>query len=616
MGDVAHWLTPEEWLDCWSDAWPDASFDTRPEAPIGASGAGGLRQPYRPRGGEEDLARVLASDPRRVAAVIAPPGAGASRLCLELARGAPRARYPDPRVTPDPERAASELTRLFARVPDTARPVVVLDGPSPDTALAALGVLASRRIHPRLLVLVPTDPESAGRLPILSSLSRASLIAVTIEGIAEPFVHASDELLPFVLADRAPAGVFAQEGLLRAQGLLMDAEGGVIARVGARARRALVERLILGAPDGATQLARILRAAPALRASALASILRWTGGAPADDLLAVLLEGDDPALLHADSLARRAIPASARVLARLAARAEVLLSSESDDERAASLLEILARDAALRDQPAVDMLRAALGRARSPERRARLLAAIAWITKEERAWQDALEAASAAGGATHVEVLARRAHALELDDRPDDASDNRPTEAMACAETWLQMEEARGSVAGAAAARMRLAALARSAGAAGGGVDAAIEHARRAREDFRAVGDVRGELNAVHLGATLYLDAAAFEEGARLAREALAIAEAIGDAATIGWARYVLGASADRAADPVTARVHYQAAIEAWTESGHPIPERLQAALAAARASAVVSAAPVLEEALPAPGDEPLPIPSSPKPYP
>jgi tetratricopeptide (TPR) repeat protein len=336
--------------------------------------------------------------------------------------------------------------------------------------------------------------------------------------------------------------------------------------------------------------------------------LRWTGGAPPDDVLAVLLDGDDPALVDADSLARRAIPASSRVLSRLAARAGELLSSESDGERAASLLEILARDAALRGKPAIDLLHAALGRARSPERRARLLAAVAWITKEERAWQDALEAATAAGGSAQVEILARSAHALELDDRP--------IEAMACVEIWLQAEEARGSAAGAAAAQMKLAALARVTGAAA----AAIEHARRAREDFRALGDVRGELNAVHLAATIFLDVARFEEGARLAAEALSIAEAIGDAATIGWARYVLGASSDRVADPATARDHYQAAIEAWTESGHPVPERLQAALVAARAAAVAPAAPVPEgnapeeESPPAPGDEQRLVTSSPKP--
>jgi hypothetical protein len=460
---------------------------------------------------------------------------------------------------------------------------VVLDGPSPDAALSVLGVLASRRIHPRLLVLVPTDPEGAARLPSLAGLARASLIAVMLEGDAVPPASAPDALLPFVLSEHAPAGVFAQEALLRGQGWLIDAEGGVLARVGARARRALVERLILGAPEGAGQLAQILHAAPALRAGALASILRWTAGAPGDDILTVLLEGDGPALLDVDAFARRAIPVSSRVLSRLAARAGALLASASDDERAAGLLEILARDAALHGKPALDLLRSALDRARSPARRARLLAAIAWILGEERAWQDALAAASVAGSSVQVEILARRAHALELDDRPD--------EAMACAWAWLQAEEARGSAAGAAAARMRLAALTRAIS----DVDAASEHARRARAAFRSVGDARGELNAVHLGATLMMDAAAFEEASRLAREALAIAEAIGDAASSGWARYVLGASADRAADPATALVHYEAAIAAWNEAGHPIPERLQAALAAARVSAIAPVAPVAE---------------------
>lgn len=580
MGDVTQWLTPEAWLE--------------------VSGADGHRQPYRPRGSEEELASTLASDPRRFAAIIAPPGAGASRLCLELTRGAPQARFPDPRAWLDPELAISELTRAFANVPATARPIVVLDGPSPDAALSAIGVLASRRIHPRLLVLVPTDPEGARRLPILSGLSRASLIAVMLEGSPEPLAPAPDALLPFVLSDRAPAGSFAEEGLLREQGLLIDAAGGLLARVGDRARRALVERLILGAADGAMRLARILYAAPTLRGGALASILRWTGGAPKDDILTVLLEDNEPALLDADSLSRRAIPASAQVLSRLAVRAEELLSSESDDERAASLLELLARDAALRGKPVLEVLRSALGRARSPERRARLLAAIAWITKEERAWQDAFDAASAVGGAAHVELLARRAHALELDDRPADA--------MGLVETWLQVEEARGSALGAAAARMRLAALARLTGDG----EAALQRALGAREDFRAVGDVRGELNAVHLGATLFMDAARFEEGAQLAREALSIAEAIGDAASIGWARYVLGASADRAADPASARDHYEAAIEAWTEAGQPVPERLRRALAVARVAAEAPMEPIPE--VPALEEEERPVTPAPKP--
>ncbi|WP_428261694.1 hypothetical protein [Haliangium sp.] len=565
---TAQWLSPEAWLEVCGDP--------------------GLRQPYRPRGSEDELARVLAHDPRRVAAVIAPPGAGASRLCLELARAAPVARYPDARVQLDAERAVAELTEAFLALPDTARPVVVLDGPSPDPALAALEVLASRRIHPRLLVLVPTDPDGAARLPVLSRLARASLIAVTltaaVDGPAAPVTPAPDELLPFVLGERAPAGRFESEPALRAQGWLIDADGGVLARIGDRARRALVERLLLGAEHGAQTLARILDAAPELRAGALSSILRWSDGEPGDDLLAVLLAGDEPALVDADALARRAIPASSRVLSRLAARAEQLMSSATDDERAASLFEIVARDAARRGQPAIDLLRSALERTRAPERRARLLAAIAWITNQERGWQDALEAAAAAGGDAQVEVLARRAHGLELDDRP--------SEAMACVHTWLLAEEARGCAAGAARARMRLAALARATGA----VEDALEHLRHAREQFRAVGDVRGELSAEHMAATLLLDAARFDDGAQRAREALSIAETIGDAASIGWARYVLGARADRGADPATARDHYEAAIAAWTESGHPIPDRLRAALAAARAAAVAPAAPMPED--------------------
>jgi tetratricopeptide (TPR) repeat protein len=584
MAGAAQWLPPDAWID--------------------VCGAHGLRQPYRPRGSEETLARVLASDPRRVAAVIAPPGAGASRLCLELARSAPRALYPDPRAQPDPERAARELTHDLAHMSGDARPVVVLDGPSPDHALAALPFLASRRIHPRLLVLVPADPETAGRLPVLSGLSHASLIAVAIEGVAEPPPPAPDALLPFVLADHTPADVFPPEELLREQGWLIDAWRGVLARVGARARRALIERLVLAAAGGAGQLGEILDAAPTLRRGALASILRFTGGEPADDVLTALLAGDDPALLDADALARQAIPASARVLSRLADRAGERLAAELDEERAAMLSEILARDAARRGQPALDALRDGLARARSPGRRARLLAAIAWITKEERTWQEALAEAARDCGPTEAEVLARRAHvlarrahALELDERP--------IEAMACAERWLEAEEARESAAGASAARMRLAALARSAGA----VDAAVEHARRAQEDSRAVGDVRAALTAVHFGATLLMDAGRFDEALRLAQEALAIAEAIGDAASIGWARYVLGAGADRAADPATAQMHYEAAIAAWSEAGHPIPERLQAALAVARAAAMAPAAPVPEpdtlvEAAPAPEGE------------
>lgn len=584
---VARWLAPGDWSE--------------------VAGADALRRPYPPRGGEGELAQALARDPRRIAVIVAPPGAGASRLCFELARGASLARYPDPRATSAPERMVDELAEVVAAVPGTERPLVVLDGPSPDAALATLGALASRRIHPHLRVLVPTDLEGASRIPILAGLSRVSLSVAMLDVPSEPLEPAPEEMLPFVLADRAPRGVFPEEGPLRARGLLVEADGGVLARLDARARRALVERLILAAPGGAARLAQLLRAAPSMREGALASLLCWTGGEPRDDLLDALLQGDDPALVDADLLARRAIPASPRVHARLAARAQALLATEADDERAAALLEVLARDAARRGEPALDRLRAALERARSPERRARLLAAVASVTGDDGAWQSAVDAAALASGSTRAEVLARRARALEVQDRP--------AEAVQSAEAWLREEEGRGSLLGMSAARMQLAALTRARGEA----DAALEHAQRAREDCRAVGDARGELSALHFMTMVFLDAGRFEDGANLAREALAIAEVIGDAASIGWARYVLGASSDRAADPATARVHYEAAIAAWTEAGQGVPDRVHAALAAARGASLAQDLPAPEggasgSASPAPEAEPRAGPPAAKP--
>ncbi|MGZ3475016.1 MAG: hypothetical protein ACXWUG_12485, partial [Polyangiales bacterium] len=346
----------------------------------------GHEAPYRPRGGEDALAQAIDGDPRRLIAIVAAPGAGSSRLAIEMAKRAPKAFVLQEEGEPE---ALAELLRGVS-----GRPILVLDG---ERALRVLGRFVEREIHPRLAVVVPASETNAPRLPLLSGLSRASVAVVAIDG----------------------------EGRERPRGSDFESE------------------------------------------------LLASNGEPDEQVLLRFLATDDPASLDAARLFERAIPVSRRVLDGMAARAEALLE-KAEGERAAALLELLARDAGRRGEDARDRLVAAVERTRSNERRARILVALGTIDRDDARFSEALTLTE-----ERAPVFARWSRALELDDRGD--------EAIARAEDWLSAEEARGSKLGAARARMRLANLLR------GREDRAMAVALSAREDCRAIGDAGGE---------------------------------------------------------------------------------------------------------------------------
>jgi tetratricopeptide (TPR) repeat protein len=231
--------------------------------------------------------------------------------------------------------------------------------------------------------------------------------------------------------------------------------------------------------------------------------------------------------------------------------------TETEEEELIERDEIQrARDA---DDPRAYLLEA-LERSKSDDERAKIHVALGVMDRSDAHFEKALQLGDPGM------VLSRWSRVLELEDRTD--------EAIAMTERWLAAEVERGSRLLSARARMRLAALRR---------DEAI--ALAAREDCRAIGDSGGECRALHLAATILIESDRFDSAIGLTRDALSVAEAIGDAATIGWARFVLGAAADGHADPAAARAHYENGVAAMREAGLPIPERLHDALATARAA-------------------------------
>jgi hypothetical protein len=213
----------------------------------------------------------------------------------------------------------------------------------------------------------------------------------------------------------------------------------------------------------------------------------------------------------------------------------------------------------------------AVSRASDPRRRARLLVSLGIATRDDDAFVRGVELAKEHGGdELHAELLRRWARALDLSDRVDDA--------LARAEQSAALEEANGSYAGAAAARMLAAAIARSTDDG----ERAIAFARRAEDDRLRIGDVRGALRAAQFVVALLIESSRGDEARPLAEHALSLASAIGDGSAIGYLRWVLGALADRDADPRGAAEQYRRAIAAYRDDDAPVPERLLDAVRAA----------------------------------
>ncbi len=512
MTGVTGWLTPDAFLD--------------------ATGRDDLRAPYVPRGGEDALVDALERDPRRLVVLVGEPGAGTSRLALELARRAPFALYPDPLGNP----RVDDL-----RVTSTdARPVVVLDGPSLDDALRPLDALLTHRLHPRLLVLLPIDATNAPRVPVLAGgYPRASILVVSVEPHDSAELMVDDALLPYALLGRVARGHSPAEAALRSRRLVSSPiDGEVVCLAGERMRRAVVSRA-----DAASVRSAI--AGVQNHREAMITLARYGEGEIDEELLEVLRPRRARELPVPAELAERAIVLSSRVLDRIAAWAEELLPRAEDGDDAAIVLEVLARDASRRgeDALAIERLEAAERRADDPTRRARLRDALAVATGE----------ANALG--------------------PDEARER----ALRAAER----ADARGAVGVAAGERMQAAAIARETDR----LDEAVALALRARDDRAAIGDARGAIRAALLVVSLYVESARRDDARAVAGPALALAEGIGDGTSIGYLRWVLGAIADGEADPEAAAAHYTRAIAAYHEGGAPVPERLIDSLRAARAT-------------------------------
>jgi len=531
---------------------PDAWIDS-----CGAS-ARGLRGSYVQRGSEDELWSALTRDPRRLVVIVGEPGAGASRLALELSRRAPRAWYPDPLRVPH----GDEGLELDV---GAGRPVVVLDGPIVEDAVAPLEALLTRALHPRLLVIVPIDSDNAPRVPLLAGgYPRASIAVVSIE--AHPsadVVEAPDALLPFALLGRAPAGRFEGEPALRERGLLSaPIDGEVVCLAGERARRLVVAR---------ASRAQIAELASVDRRRALEAVLRFRDDA--EDLLEPLTPEHVRELTDPVVLMQRGVAVPHPVAHFLASSAERLLVRVEDGDDAATLLELLAREAARNGDSdrAVERLREAESRAVDPRRRARLLVALGVATNDDVPFARAVEITRKRGDEALLgELLRRFARALDLGNQADDA--------LSRADESAALEEARGSLAGSASARMLGAAIARSTE----NTALSIALARRAHADRLRIGDARGALRAAQFLVTLLTESGQHDDARAVAGDALQLAEAIGDGSAEGYLRWVLGALADRSADPRAAAEHYQRALAAYRDDGAPIPERLIDAVRAA----------------------------------
>lgn len=577
------WIEPDAWLDA------------------GGARAGGLRARYRPRGEEDALARALADDPRRVIALVGPPGAGTSRLGLELARrwvaAGGRAWYRDPIPAPDPHGEVDALAARLAGLDAAASPLVILDGPDRDEALAPLAELCQRRLHPRLRVLVPCDHDTAPDLPALTGLPRGSILVALVDGggagagadgVATPPPPlptdvAVTALLPLVLAGRAPAGADPDLALLVERGLAAPDRdrATVVCTIEERTRRALAGREVLDAPDGAARLAAVRERHPGLAPAIARTLVRWTRGDLPAALVPIVSALDGDGLAGVLDLAARGILPAPPLARALADQARALAGDDAsagdtgadDDavaEAHAALAEVRAELARLRrDRPALEAaLAAAVARARTPARRGRLLRAQASLARSRALAQQAVDEAAVAGAARpHAAALATLA---ELCQAEGEVARARAGYARAAG-----LLDAVGALAPAATLRAAAAALAAEAG----DLDDAAPSIARVVADRRALGDAQGALFALDRLASWELQRDRADDARRAAEDACELATAIGDLRGVGYARWLLGALAERGGDGRLAMAHYAASLDAYADLGD-VPDRVVASLA------------------------------------
>ncbi|HEY5950932.1 MAG TPA: tetratricopeptide repeat protein [Kofleriaceae bacterium] len=302
------WIDPSSWLE--------------------ASGELGRRVANAtPLDGSNEIYGALATDPRRLAAVVG-DAPDASAVALAIARAAPNAWYLDPAWLPDPTAALAELERRLLEVPGNARPVVVIDIDPPALA-AVLAPLVSRRLVPRLLVVVPCTRVWAIRLAALAGgYPRSSILVIAAGNAAST---------PLEISDEPPRLVPAMHRTLRRQAEVLLLEG----RFAEAAEKCSEAVAAAAGEDLAASLSCV-----ALRAD-----IEWQRG-----------DRDKSCMLYREVVAgRRALGDAAGTASALQSTAEITRDLRRHDEAAALLEEALALWVTLGDLPAEARCRLRLG---------------------------------------------------------------------------------------------------------------------------------------------------------------------------------------------------------------------------------------------------------------
>jgi hypothetical protein len=545
------WLDPDSWLDVC--AWP-------------------YTDAYVQRGGEAELVDQLEGDPRRLAALVGEPGAGTSRLAFELAVRRAAAWYRDPVPPPDPDRLVDELDELLREAPENARPVVVLDGPERDEALSVLAPLLQHALHPRLLVLVPCSTRSVMRLPKLGAeYPRSSILVAGISNEPRPVSVEQlpgDALAPIALAGRGPSGILDSEQELVESELVARHPGSAttVCLLGERARFEIAKDALLKQPDALT---RALDAHPALRVPALTTTLRWLGGELPEGTGDAFFGFGPDQVPRLSELARRGIRASRSVIAGVTLRCKELLEGDVPPDQGAVLHMQIAHGLAIggADDLGLASLRSALDLEVSAPLRGQLLLAIATAEADTSGLAAAADVLASAGDIKGQRVALARLIELQRASGQHDAALDRASQ-------WLELERARGNLAGVAAASSVAATIC----GASERIDEAIEHAGATLEARRAVADVRGQALALYRIASLHAGRRQREMAGAALEQALALETLTGHQQGIGYCHWMMGAIAEQRADPAAARDHYTASAAAYERTG-AVPQRLHESL-------------------------------------
>ena len=511
-------------------------------------------------------AAALSHDPRRLVAVVGDgtPVVAARRLAATF----PVALARD-RLATAGDGLAEFRAALVAAGDGPA--AVVLDGPDDVDALALLPALVAHGLQPGLRVIVPCDRSRAGRLAFAAGgQPRASIavVAVTEPAATLPSQEFDLELLPLVLVGRLAAGRLDGESSFVQRGLAEHhaPSGDIVCLLGVDARAAVARRALATSPDAADSAVRaVLAAAPTQRARLLCG-LAATGYVP-DDTLADELCAFEAAELPAPfDWIRRGTPLPAWALRAIARRAERLGAGFATRAWIAKLAGGPAEEG-------LELIESGLAVTENPTLLAELaLLRAAWSGAPDAAEQ-ALACARAAGPEALRAALGQRAAVREAG-----------AELEGALEDALELEElavADDDLGGAAAAALAVARLCEALRR----PDEAAAAAERAAAHHGAIGDPARAAFAWLRAARLHASTGARAAAGTAAAAACALGECTGDARLVGYARWFLGALAERDADPATAAGEYAKSLDAYAMLG-AVPDRLLPSLERARAAA------------------------------